>query len=56
LIAPFIASLNREALEKSRKSYLQLCRGNKRCAVVDASLPLEEVVALVVKRISTLNP
>ena len=45
--------VSHEALEKSRERYLQLCRGNSRCAVVDASLPLEEVTKLVIEQIGS---
>ena len=48
--------VSREALEKSRERYLHLCRLNSRCEIVDASLPLEEVVNLVLQRISSFRP
>jgi thymidylate kinase len=48
--------VSREALEKSRERYLHLCRLNSRCEIVDASLPLEEVVSLVLQRISSFRP
>jgi thymidylate kinase len=43
------------ALEASRERYLRLCQGGGRFVVVDASLPLEEVVARVSGHISGLR-
>lgn len=43
------------ALEASRERYLRLCEGGSRFVVVDASLPLEEVVARVSGHISGLR-
>jgi thymidylate kinase len=43
------------ALEASRERYLRLCEGGGRFVVVDASLPLEEVVARVSGHITRLS-
>ena len=47
--------VSRQALETSRKRYLRLCQGGGRFVVVDASLPLEEVVGRVLHQISGLG-
>jgi thymidylate kinase len=47
--------VSRQALEASRKSYLQFCQGGGRFVVVDASLPLDQVVTRVLHQISRLG-
>lgn len=44
-----------EALAASRERYLNLCRSHKRFSVIDASRPVDEVVAAVQQRIDSLQ-
>lgn len=44
-----------EALENSRKKYLELMNDGRRCLVMDASRPLKEVVDEVVRQIGNLR-
>ena len=47
--------VSREALATARKAYLELCTGNSRCHVIDASRPLEDVVADVCGKIAAIR-
>lgn len=47
--------VSREALATARKAYLDLCAGNSCCHVIDASRPLEDVVADVCGKIAGIR-